>query len=172
MNKSEPTKPLDEPLELAGPHEPHEPHESKEPKEPKEPSELTIGRLAKAAHVGVETIRYYQRRNLLPTPRRGHKAFRYYPAQLIDRIRFIKRAQELGFTLDEIATLLQLNDGADRRSIRKLANVRLTHIRSKIADLQKIETSLAHLLHECEKTSTKHACPIIEAFSLEKLEPV
>jgi len=125
---------------------------------------ITIGRLAKAANVGIETIRYYQRRALLPTPRPTDSAFRYYPVELIGRIQFIKRAQDLGFSLNEIGVLLELNDGADRPSIQRLTLEHLTNIRSKIADLQRIEAILAQLLHKCEETSQAKACPIIDAF--------
>jgi Hg(II)-responsive transcriptional regulator len=126
---------------------------------------MTIGRLAKAANVGIETIRYYQRRTLLPQPAPAQGAFRHYPVDLIDRIRFIKRAQDLGFSLDEIAALLQLNDGIDRRAIRRLASERLENIRSKIADLQRMESMLSHMIHACESTNHKHSCPIISALS-------
>lgn len=128
-------------------------------------TDLTIGRLAKAAHVGIETIRYYQRLKLLPTPAPVRNAFRHYPVETVERIRFIKRAQDLGFTLEDIASLLQLNDGADRRQVRKLANIRLESIRSKIADLSRMESILAELVHECEHADHARSCPIIAAFS-------
>lgn len=124
---------------------------------------LTIGRLARAADVGVETIRYYQRLDLLPTPETGAGAFRIYPRELIDRIRFIKRAQELGFSLAEVETLLRLDDGAHRKQIRKLAADRLEQIRTKLADLRRMEKTLVHLIHECDTTGQSHACPIIAA---------
>jgi Hg(II)-responsive transcriptional regulator len=128
-------------------------------------SELTIGRLAKAAGVGIETIRYYQRMQLLPTPEPVRNAFRHYPVEMIERIRFIKRAQELGFSLTEIGTLLNLNDGADRKQVRELAQTRLSHIRTKIEDLQRMENILAELVHACECSETAQSCPIIAAFS-------
>lgn len=129
-------------------------------------SGLTIGRLARAADVGIETIRYYQRRELLPLPEpEDGGAFRYYPLNLVDRIRFIKRAQDLGFSLDEIATLLQLEDGTDRKAIRKTAGDRLNEIRTKIADLQRMENVLAHLIHECEASGRAKSCPIIAALA-------
>lgn len=128
-------------------------------------SALTIGRLARAANVGIETVRYYQQRALLPTPDPTNGAFRHYPVKLVDRIRFIKRAQELGFSLDEIATFLQLEDGTNRRAIRKVAADRLTQIRTKIADLQKIEHLLSSLVEECESTGRARPCPIINAFT-------
>lgn len=125
---------------------------------------LTIGRLARAADVGVETIRYYQQRMLLPIPVTSG-GFRQYPVELVDRIRFIKRAQELGFSLDEIAGLLRLNDGLDRKSIRKIANARLAQIEAKLVDLERIKTALNHLIAACEHTKTNLPCPIIETLT-------
>lgn len=125
---------------------------------------LTIGRLARAAGVGIETIRYYQRRELLPVPE-TEAAFRVYPTELIDRIQFIKRAQELGFSLDEISMFLRLADGTDRNSIRKIASSRLDEIRAKIQDLQKMEKVLARLVQECEATGQAARCPVIKALA-------
>jgi len=121
---------------------------------------LTIGRLARAADVGVETIRYYQDRKLLPVPA-SDGAFRYYPMSLIERIRFIKRAQELGFSLEEVRELLQLEDGTDRRSIRRVAADRLSQIEAKLADLKRMQRVLKDLLTECEHTKPGLPCPII-----------
>jgi MerR family mercuric resistance operon transcriptional regulator len=128
---------------------------------------LTIGRLAKAAGVGIETVRYYQKLRLLPEPKLAPEGqtFRRYPVDMVERIRFVKRAQLLGFSLDEIGQLLQLNDGADRQKVQKLARSRLDSVREKIVDLQRIETALAHLLHECEHGGDAQACPIIAAFN-------
>jgi Hg(II)-responsive transcriptional regulator len=128
-------------------------------------SGLTIGRLARAANVGIETIRYYQRRELLPRPEAANTAFRVYPLELVDRIQFIKRSQELGFTLDQIATFLKLADGSNRPAIRKVAADRLEEIRSKIADLQKMEMVLAGLIQECETSGRAAPCPVIAALS-------
>jgi MerR family mercuric resistance operon transcriptional regulator len=121
---------------------------------------LTIGRLARAAEVGVETIRYYQDRQLLPVPT-SDGAFRYYPLNLVERIRFIKRAQELGFSLEEVRELLQLEDGADRASIRRVAGERLSQIDAKLADLKRMQRVLKDLLTECEHTGAGLPCPII-----------
>ena len=121
---------------------------------------LTIGRLARAADVGVETIRYYQDRKLLPVPP-STGAFRYYPVGLVDRIRFIKRAQELGFSLEEISELLHLEEGADRASIRDIATHRLSQIEHKLTDLRRMQKVLKHLVTECEHTSADLPCPII-----------
>ncbi len=129
------------------------------------PSEsLTIGRLARAAGVGVETIRYYQDRRLLPVPP-STGAFRYYPTPLVDRIRFIKRAQELGFSLEEVSELLLLEEGADRGSILRIATHRLAQIDQKLTDLQRMQRALTHLVTECESTSADLPCPLIRTLA-------
>jgi len=128
---------------------------------------LTIARVAKAAGVGVETVRYYERRGLVPQPRRSSGSYRHYHRDHIQRIRFIKRAQDLGFTLQEISSLLKLEDGADRRSIRSIAGARLEETRRRIADLKRIEGVLAHLLHDCESHAKAPRCPIIAAIERE-----
>ena len=97
--------------------------------------QYTIGQLAKAAGVGVETVRYYQRRELLPVPEVA-SGFRTYPVSLVERIRFIKRAQELGFSLDEIGDLLRLEDGTHCDEASRLAEHKLQDVREKIADLR------------------------------------
>jgi MerR family mercuric resistance operon transcriptional regulator len=124
---------------------------------------LTIGRLARAADVNIETIRYYQTRKLLPLPPRGQSAFRYYPVGLIERIKFIKRAQLLGFSLDEIQELLRLNDGTDRVSIRKIARGRLEQIEVKLQELSRMRTALNGLIEDCQHSTQGIPCPIIEA---------
>ena len=125
---------------------------------------LTIGHLARAAGVGVETIRYYQQRGLLPVPE-AEGSYRRYPVQLGDRIRFVKRAQELGFSLDEVAELLQLEDGTNRRAIRRIANERLAQIQIKLNDLMRMKATLAHLVHDCEHSGKRQPCPIIAALA-------
>ena len=125
---------------------------------------VTIGGLARAAEVGVETIRYYQRRHLLAVPHSGGSV-RRYPAAMIDRIRFIRRSQNLGFTLDEIRELMRLEQGGTRIAIRQIAGARLANIRDKIAALEQMERVLAELLFECEHTATAAPCPIIAALN-------
>ena len=127
-------------------------------------TDLTIAGLARAASVGVETVRYYERRGLISQPKRVGGAYRRYSSDHVSRIRFVKRAQELGFTLEEIESLLELEDGTDRRRIQKVAGERLDQVRSRIADLRRIERTLAHLLHECKSGATPH-CPIIGAIA-------
>lgn len=129
---------------------------------------LTIGKLAKFSGVGVETIRYYQQLGLLPVPV-ATGAYRHYPASLVSRIRFIKRAQELGFSLSEIADLLSFEDGADRCSIRRLANEKLEQIQAKLRDLNRMKKVLSQLIHECEETSTEQPCPIISTLAKERV---
>jgi|ERR1039458_5166771 Hg(II)-responsive transcriptional regulator len=128
---------------------------------------VTIGRLARAAEVGIETVRYYQRRRLLAVPHSGG-GVRRYPIAMIDRIRFIKRSQDLGFSLEEIRELMRLEQGGSRGAIRKIAEARLTSIREKLATLQKMEKVLSELLCECKHTATAEPCPIIAALSTDR----
>lgn len=126
---------------------------------------LTIGKLAKAAGVGIETIRYYQQRNLLPVPE-SSGAYRYYPVALSERIRFIKRAQELGFSLEQVSELLLLEDGTDRTAIRRIASDRLKEIQTKLADLTRMQNALMHLINACEHTDKGLPCPIISTLAV------
>lgn len=126
---------------------------------------LTIGRLARSAGVGIETIRYYQQRGLLSVPE-TIGAYRHYPVNTAERIRFIKRAQELGFSLDEIAGLLRLEDGINRRSIRQIASDRLEQIELKLSDLRRMQKALRHLVTECEHTRADLPCPIIATLAV------
>lgn len=128
---------------------------------------VTIGKLARAAQVGVETVRYYQRRHLLAVPHSARGGVRRYPSEMVDRIRFIKRSQSLGFSLDEIRELLRLEEGGSRSAIRKIAATRLTNIRDKLAALKRMESALADLLRECEHANSVAPCPIITALSVD-----
>lgn len=126
---------------------------------------LTIGKVAQAAGVGIETVRFYERRQLISQPIKTLDAYRRYTEKHVDRIRFIKRAQGLGFSLGEVASLLELADGTDRRNIRRVASARLAETRQRIADLQAVEHALAHLLRECETHTRAPRCPIITAIA-------
>lgn len=126
---------------------------------------MTIARAARSAGVGVETIRYYHQRGLLPLPAQRRGAFRLYGAEHIDRIRFIKRAQELGFTLDEIVELLNLNDGTDHERARALATDKLAALRARIVALQRMEKVLGALVERCERGGRSVPCPIIHALT-------
>jgi MerR family transcriptional regulator, mercuric resistance operon regulatory protein len=123
---------------------------------------LTIGRVAAAAGVNVETIRYYQRRALLEEPAKPLAGYRHYPTEMVKRIRFIKRAQSLGFTLEDVAGLLQLNDSDACTKTRHLAARKLTLIEQKIAELATMRDALAELVSQCDRKLKRGACPIIE----------
>jgi MerR family mercuric resistance operon transcriptional regulator len=122
---------------------------------------LRIGSLARAAGVGIETIRYYQRRDLLGQPDRPYGRQRAYPPHYVERVRFIKRAQALGFSLDEISELLTLDRGTGHARAHALAARRLAEIEKKLADLAAMRDALRELMHACEHTQGKVACPII-----------
>ncbi len=126
---------------------------------------LRVGALAKKAGVNVETIRYYQRLGLIDKPDRPLGGQRSYPPVTAGRLQFIRRAQQLGFTLDEIADLLKLESGADRASVRRIAGARLVQIRARIEDLARMERALADLLDACVHTPGRLACPIIGAIT-------
>ncbi len=124
---------------------------------------MTIGALAQSAGVGVETVRYYQRRGLLPQPTRPYGTIRRYGPDDASRLRFIRRAQELGFTLDEIGELLELQDGTDRRAVRRIARARLEQVESRLTDLQRMRAALEHVIRDCEQAPGAPRCPIIDA---------
>jgi MerR family mercuric resistance operon transcriptional regulator len=129
--------------------------------------DMTIAKLAKAAGVGVETVRYYQRRGLMPVPRAtGDGAYRHYDDDHLRRLRFIRRAQAAGFTLEEIGELLALDRTSDRPRVRALAAERLAALDAQLATIEASRTALKRLLHEC-KGSDRGPCPIIEAFDIE-----
>ena len=126
-------------------------------------SELTIGTFAAAAGVNVETIRFYQRRGLLPEPVRSYGRIRRYGGADVARVRFVKSAQHLGFSLDEIAGLLQLDDGTHCDEARAAAEHTLANVRGKLADLRRIEKALKQLVHDCCAATGSVRCPLIAA---------
>ena len=123
-------------------------------------AELTIGKLAQRAAVNVETIRYYQRRGLLDEPEKPQGGHRRYPADAAKRVRFIKRAQALGFTLDEVTGLLRLDDVRACAKTRDLAARKLVLIEQKLTDLAAMRKALTRLVRACD-TGNGAACPII-----------
>lgn len=123
---------------------------------------LTIGMLAQASHVGVETVRFYQRKGLLDVPARAG-SIRRYDARDVDRLRFIKRAQAAGFTLAEIAELIALDAGEDRARARELAFARIAALDVKIAELRAARASLDTLATKCGRDNAG-PCPIIASF--------
>ena len=130
------------------------------------PQTLTIGRLAKKAAVGIDTVRFYERRGLLPEPPRTAAGYRLYTNDTIARIRFIRRAKLLGFNLDEIGNLLNLHDrGGQKSAVKQLTQRKLDQIDAKIADLSKIRDVLRELASECSGTGDVNGCPIIETLA-------
>ena len=126
---------------------------------------LTIGQLAQAAGVNVETIRYYQRRGLLYKPEKPLGGHRRYAAAAPRRVRFIKRAQQLGFTLEEVKGLLLLEDGQSCRETRLLAEHKLTVIEARMVDLGRMRRLLKDLIVQCEEGKRPRSCPIITTLS-------
>jgi len=124
--------------------------------------ERTIGELAKVASVNVETIRYYERRGLIEQPVKPEQGYRTYSRETLVRILFIKRAQELGFTLEEIANLLSLGD-AHCLEVQEMAEGKLASVRAKIADLRRLETVLDNLVIQCRTNPDQSHCPIVES---------
>jgi MerR family mercuric resistance operon transcriptional regulator len=123
----------------------------------------TIGALAKAAGVGVETVRYYQRRGLLPEPPRPHGEVRRYGPDEVRRLKFIRSAQTAGFTLSEIGELLELSVSDDRARARELAQARVAALDEKISDLRQARDALAGLANDCAR-KRGGPCPILAAF--------
>ena len=126
--------------------------------------ELTIGRIAASAGVNVETVRYYQRRRLIEEPRKIFGKYRHYPQATIQRIRFIKKAQELGFTLKDIAELLALDSETACATIRGVAAQKVRSIGNEISRLKTMHSTLSRLVRECDKRQRMGSCPIIELF--------
>lgn len=127
------------------------------------PSPLTVGSLAKSAGVNVETIRFYQRKGLLPEPAKPLGGIRRYDPSVLARLRFIKAAQRLGFSLDEVGDLLKLEDGSSCREAREQAERKLADVRVKLAELSRIEGILADLVERCCDARGKVRCPLIGA---------
>ena len=125
---------------------------------------LTIGRIARQAGVNVETVRYYQRVGLIEEPRKPGTGYRVYPASSVDRIRFIKRAQQLGFSLKEIIELLEIGDG-HCNDVREKAEAKRSQIETQIRDLQLLYETLTGLIEQCQATGESGHCPVVEALA-------
>lgn len=126
---------------------------------------LSAGKLAKAADVNVETLRYYEKRGLLPEPPRKESGYRVYPESTVDRLKFIKGAQVLGFTLEEIQDLLdmRLDTKANRADVRLQASEKIENIQEKIGALEQMKQALEHLVHQCHGDGSTAECPILDA---------
>ena len=125
----------------------------------------TIGQLARAASVNVETVRYYHRIGLLPTPARPYGGIRHYSEELLRRLQFIRRAQHLGFTLEEVAALLSFADGTHCAETRELARQKRDLVHRKMADLAAMEKVLEQFIRACSRTRRGTGCPMIEALA-------
>ena len=124
---------------------------------------LSIGAFAEAAGVNVETIRFYQRKRLLPQPTRPYGQIRRYGEGDVARVKFVKSAQRLGFSLDEVAGLLTLEDGAHCTEARVMAEQKLEQVHVKLKDLRRIESVLRRLVADCCATRGTIKCPLIGA---------
>lgn len=124
---------------------------------------LTIARLAASAGVGVETVRFYQRKGLMPVPA-SSGAVRHYDEQDVQRLRFIRTAQRAGFSLKEIAELTELDASSDRARVQALTRTRLAALDAEMAELAAARTMLAGLLKECT-SGNAGPCPIIATFT-------
>lgn len=121
----------------------------------------TIGHLAKATNVHVETIRYYQRRGLVAEPSKPPGGIRRYDEADAGRLRFIKQAQALGFSLNEVADLLALEDGRHCREAERLGAEKLAVVRERIAQLRSVEKALVKMIGQCRGNTSKVYCPLI-----------
>lgn len=131
---------------------------------------MRIGDVAREAGVNIQTLRYYERRGLLAEPARGRSGYRDYGESAAPQVRFIKRAQDLGFSLSEIAELLELRDRASRSrsrpTTRRLAAAKMAAIDEKIRELTAMRVALAQLVDACERSADAPECPIIEALDM------
>jgi MerR family mercuric resistance operon transcriptional regulator len=125
--------------------------------------QMTIGRLAAAADVNVETVRYYQRRGLLAVPERATGSIGRYSPAALTRLRFIRRAQSLGFSLDDVQALLSLDDGQACSTARGIGERKLADVRQRLKALQVLEASLQGLVRECSMSRRRVSCPLIDA---------
>ena len=126
---------------------------------------LTIGHVARLAGVGVETVRFYEREGLLAEPERRQSGYRQYGDEVIQRLRFIRRAKELGFSLAEIRDLLNLRDDPEATAgeVRARAEAKVAEIEAKVRDLQRMKKALLTLTATCSGHGSVRTCPIIEA---------
>ena len=127
---------------------------------------MHIGRLAAEANVSVDTVRYYERSQLLPAPTRTASGYRTYPPSVVERLRFIRRAKELGFSLEEIRDLLTVSDERDTgvASVRDIAAKRLADVEARLAELSQLRDGLKDLVDACPGHGDLGKCPILNAF--------
>jgi MerR family transcriptional regulator, copper efflux regulator len=126
---------------------------------------MTIGQVANASGIGIQTLRYYEREKLLPPAARKPSGYRLYQSDAVARLRFIRRAKGLGFSLEEIRQLLKLQDErpGNRNKVKAIADQKVMELDNKIRDLKRMRTVLARLSKTCSGKGPVHDCPIIEA---------
>jgi Hg(II)-responsive transcriptional regulator len=134
---------------------------------------LTIGQIARRAGVGVETVRFYERQGLLEEPDRRESGYRQYTEEVVFRLRFIRRAKELGFTLKEIQELVasRSDPSATRADVRRQAKAKIADIEGKIRDLQRMKEALLKLTASCRGYGPASGCPILEALDGQDWNP-
>ena len=134
---------------------------------------LTIGKIARGAGVSIQTIRYYERRGLLRPSDRRDSGYRLYAPDAVDVLRFVKNAQELGFSLDEITKLLRLRVGPGTKCgrVKKQAQARLVAVQAKIAGLRAMECALRRLISTCVRRGTTDYCPILKSIENGRRSP-
>lgn len=131
---------------------------------------MRSGEVAEQAGVNVQTLRYYERRGLIDQPPRSSSGHRAYPGTTVQTIRFVKRAQELGFTLDEISELMELAEGGPQEcdSARTMAEARTAEIQRRIADLERMRRALAELIATCDSARPDRRCPLLRALGTDQ----
>lgn len=134
---------------------------------------FTIGTLARRVDVAVDTIRYYEREGLLPDPRRRASGYREYDEQAVERVRFIRRAKDLGFTLDEIRELLSLESDREKgvEGVRRRAKERMAELERRIAQMTEMRNDLARLIDACPGSGDPECCPILSSLHGEQPVP-
>lgn len=134
---------------------------------------MTRGQLARRCGVGPETIRFYERRGLLPEAPRSSGGYRRFDEAAVNRLEFIRRAKALGFSLPEIAELLSLHDepGGDRARVKQITDSKLEEIEAKLRDLERMRAALSRLAEQCSGHGPIEGCPIVEALADGAVEP-
>ncbi len=128
---------------------------------------LTISRLAQSSGVGIDTVRYYERNGLLPEPPRRASGYRAYRDEDVQRLRFIRRAKQLGFSLEEIRGLLELSQQNEQGvpGVHATAAARLAELDARIEELERVRNGLRQLVQACPGHGTPHECPILKALT-------
>ena len=132
---------------------------------------MTIGQVSKLTGVGVETIRFYERSGLLNAPERKSSGYRVYSEDIVDRLRFIRRAKDLGFALSEVESLLRLRVDSEVSCVqaRQQALEKITEIEGKIQDLQRIRGALTELISACDEPREDTECPVLKALARQEM---